>query len=280
MTNQNTENKRISGKRLLIIFAAVILMFCLASCGQSKDTSDTEKRPVITIGSEDYPPFMALDNNGQPTGLDIDIMKEALDRIGYDVNIVSINWEKRDDLLASGEIDCVVGGFTIKGREDDYLWVGPYMRSNQVVAINSTSDIHSLQDLKGKTIAVQTTSIAEDILLEHSNPDVPEDVQVFSYADNNLLFTALGCDYIDALISDEPVVAQYMKDYSTVFTILDEPVMISYVGAAFYKNGNAKLCAKLNTAIDEMREDGTLKKIIERYLDDADRYLGGETNEE
>ncbi len=280
MTNQNKESKRILGKSLLIIFATVIFMLCLASCGQSKDTSDTENRPVVTVGSEDYPPFIDLDNNGNPTGLDMDILKEAFDRIGYDIRFVTINWEDKDDLLASGEVDCVTGGFTVNGREDDYLWVGPYMSSNQVIVVNSTGDIYSPQDLKGKTVAVQSASAAENMLLEHSNPDIPADVQVFSYEDNSLPFAALGCDYVDAFIADEPVVVQYMKDYNTVFTILDEPAMYAGVGTAFAKDGDAKLCAKLNDAIDEMREDGTLEKIIKSYLDDADRYLGGESLEE
>ncbi len=263
----------------LLLLAAFLLCF-LSACGQSAAPAAAETRPFITAGSEDYPPFMDLDNNGDPTGLDIDILKEAFDRIGYDVRFVTINWEDKDDLLASGEVDCVTGGFTIEGREEDYLWVGPYMHSNQVVAVNSTGDIHTLQDLAGRSVAVQAASIAEDVLLEHRNPAVPEDIQVFSYEDNALPFAALGCNYIDALVADEPAIVQYMKDYNTTFTILDEPVMYAGVGTAFSKNGDAELCAGANEAIRQMREDGTLRQIIERYLDNADRYLGGDLPEE
>ncbi len=261
---------------LQILFILTLFLLCLTSCGQDAQQSTESERPVITVGSSDYPPFIDLDNNGDPTGLDMDILKEAFDRIGYDISFVSINWEDKDELLASGEVDCVTGGFTVEGREDDYLWVGPYMSSNQVVVVNSTGDIYSLQDLQGKSIAVQSAGIAEKILLEHGNPDIPADVQVLSYEDNSLPFAALGCDYIDALVADEPVVVQYMKDYNTVFTILDEPLMYASVGTAFPKNGDAKLCAKVNSAIDAMREDGTLEEIIRSYLDDTDSYLGGE----
>ena len=44
------------------------------------------------------------------------------------------------------------------GRENEYRWAGPYMISRQVVAVNMESDIYSLEDLEGKTIAVQTTT--------------------------------------------------------------------------------------------------------------------------
>ncbi len=268
-------------RRLSIILTAFLLMLCLASCDKSSDTKTESDRPYITIGGEDYPPFTDLDNNGDPTGLDIDILKEAFDRIGYDIKFVEIEWEDKDELLASGEVDCVAGGFTIEGREDEYLWIGPYMYSNQVVVVNNTEGIKSLQDLEGKTISLQSSSIAEDILLEHMNPNIPANVQIYSYEDNAHPFAALGSDYTDAIVADEPVAIQYMKDYDVVFTILDEPVMYASVGTAFAKDGDAKLCAKVNDAIEQMRKDGTLKKIISRYLDDADRYLvGGDDIEE
>ena len=266
-------------KRFWVVIVALILIFCLAACGQEASPDAVDSRPVITVGSEDYPPFIDMDNNGNPTGIDMDILKEAFDRIGYDIRFVTITWGNKDDLLASGEVDCVTGGFTVDGREDDYLWVGPYMNSNQVVVVNTASDIHTLQDLEGKTVGVQACSIAEDILLERSNPNIPANIQVFSYEDNTLPFAALGCNYIDALVADEPAVAQYMKDYNTAFAILDEPVLYAAVGTAFDKNGDAELCAKVNAAIDEMRDDGTLEEIVSRYFDDTDRFLGGEVLE-
>ena len=135
-------------ERLLIVFVVLVLPFFLSSCSRKTDSSGENSRPVITVGSEDYPPFTDLDNNGDPTGLDMDILREAFDRIGYDIRFVEISWEDKDMLLSSGEVACVTGGFTMESRENDYLWVGPYMTSNQVVAVNTTLDIKTLGDLK------------------------------------------------------------------------------------------------------------------------------------
>ena len=255
-------------KRLRMLCAAAVLAVCLAACGQ---TASAEARPVVRVGGEDYPPFTDMDNNGNPTGLDIDILTEAFDRVGYAVEFVRIPWEDKDEMLESGEIDCVTGGFTIDGREDDYLWIGPYLDSNQVVAVNATGDIHSLQDLEGKTIAVQAATVAERILLEHGNPKVSQNVQLFSFEDSSLLFAALECNYVDAVVADEPVVIQYMQDYDTLFTILDEPLVDAKVGAAFVKDGDEQLCEAVNAAIDAMREDGTLDAIIQSYMNAPDK---------
>jgi polar amino acid transport system substrate-binding protein len=277
-SNRTRANHRIPFKGLLIIFTALVLMlgFGLSACSNNSDSNDEGDRPYVTVGSEDYPPFVAMDSNGDPTGIDIDILREALDRIGYDIRFTEIHWEEKEKYLESGEVDCVTGGFTIEGREDDYLWVGPYMSSNQVVVVNKTGDINSLQDLEGKTIAVQASGIGEEILFEHRNSSIPEDIQIFSYEDNSLPFAALACNYIDALIADEPAVGQYMQDYGTSFVILDEPVMYANIGTAFAKNDdNKKLCEKLNAVIEEMRKDGTLKEILSRYFEDVDSYLEG-----
>ncbi len=258
--------RKTAGQKCLFAFIMILFLFCLVACRKEVNSKTDSARPVITVGSEDYPPFTDLDNNGDPTGLDMDILREAFDRLGYDIRFVEISWEDKDRLLKSGEVDCVTGGFTIEGREEDYLWVGPYLQSNQVVVVNATGDIHCLQDLEGKSIAVQAASIAEEILLEHKSPNIPADVQVYSYEDNSLPFATLGCDYVDAIVADEPVVIQYMKDYDTVFTILEEPVIYSSVGTAFAKDGNTELCEKVNAAINEMRQDGTLEEIIDQYL--------------
>jgi polar amino acid transport system substrate-binding protein len=263
-----------------VFFTCVIFAICMAltlsSCEQKTEAPETESnRPVITIGSADYAPFMNLDNNGDPTGIDVEIITEAFNRVGYDVEFVTIHWEDKEKLLESGEVDCVSGGFTIEGREDSYLWTKPYMHSNQVVVVNSSSSIQTLSDLDGKIIAVQSSSSAENALLNHTNPHISTNIQVFSFENNSLPFAALGCNYVDALIADEPAVIQYMKNYSTTFTILDEPAIEATVGTAFAKNGDAELCQKVNDALDEMYKDGTLAQIIDKYLDNADSYLEG-----
>ena len=268
-------NKKVSNI-LLTIFIVATFMVSLCSCKNEIIIDDDDNRSVITIGSNDYPPFMDLDNNGNPTGIDVDILKEAFDRIGYDIQFVTISWENKDDLLKSKDIDCVTGGFTINGRENDYLWIGPYMNSNQVIVVNKGSGIDSLNDLNGKTIAVQSSGTAEKILLERSISNIPEDIQILSYEDNMLIFAALNSNYIDAFVADEPVIVQYMKDYETNFVILDEPLINASVGTAFALDGDVQLCKKANDAIDEMKKDGTLQEIIENYLDDASRYIEGD----
>ena len=69
------------------------------------------------------------------------------------MKVVQINWEEKKELVESGEIDCIMGCFSMEGRLDDYRWAGPYIASRQVVAVNENSDIYKLSDLEGKNLA-------------------------------------------------------------------------------------------------------------------------------
>jgi len=150
----------------------------LTACSGSR--SEKEELPQIMIGSDNYPPYVYLNNDGVPTGIDVGIATEAFKRIGYAAQFETIDWEQKSTLVESGAIDCIWGCFSMDGRENDYQWAGPYMISRQVVAVNDNSSIQSFSDLAEKTIAVQTTSKPEEIFLNGSDPRIPQGVEVFS----------------------------------------------------------------------------------------------------
>lgn len=81
------------------------------------------------------------------------------------VKFVTIDWEKKKELVENGTIDCIWGSFSMDGREEEYQWAGPYLYSRQVVAVRSDSDIRTLQDLTGKVVVVQSTTKPEELFL-------------------------------------------------------------------------------------------------------------------
>ena len=266
--------RRLQSLILAALTAAVVL--CLAACtgiGSAALNADNTDRSVIKAGSADYPPFIYLDNDGNPTGIDVDVLNEAAARIGYDVDYVDINWELKDELLEAGDIDCITGGFTVEGREDMYRWIGPYMQSNQVFAVNTVSDIYTFADLKDKSVAVQIATIAEQNVLDNADNRIPQLTHVLSGENSSMLFAALSSNYVDAVAADEPAIIQYAKDYKTDFRILEEPLIYANVGTAFAKDADSALCESLDNALSDMREDGTLSEIIGRYFDEPDKFL-------
>ena len=193
--------------------------------------------------------------------------------MGYQVEVVQINWEEKKELVESGEIDCIMGCFSMEGRLDDYRWTGPYIASRQVVAVNENSDIYKLSDLEGKNLAVQSTTKPESIFLNRTNERIPNLGNLISLGHRELIYTFLGKGYVDAVAAHEESIVQYRKDYDASFRILEEPLMITGIGVAFAKEDDRGICEQMGQTLEEMRLDGTSLKIIEKYLDDPQKYL-------
>ena len=247
----------------------------LTACGGTD--AKNSGLPQILIGSDTYPPYIYLNNDGTPAGIDVEIATEAFRRTGYAARFEVIDWEQKTALVESGAIDCIWGCFSMQGRETLYRWAGPYMVSRQVVAVNTDSSIQSLSDLAGKTVMVQSTSKPEGIFLSGSDPRIPQTVEVFSIEDRSVQYAMLACGYVDAIAAHETAILQYMKDNNAVFRILEEPLLVTGLGVAFAKNDSRGLDHQLNDTFAQMREDGTLERIVGKYLEPASQYLEVDT---
>ena len=257
------------------LLAASTALGGLTACGGTD--ARNSGLPQILIGSDTYPPYIYLNNDGTPAGIDVEIATEAFRRMGYAARFEVIDWEQKTALVESGAIDCIWGCFSMQGRETLYRWAGPYMVSRQVVAVNADSSIQSLSDLAGKTVMVQSTSKPEGIFLSGSDPRIPQAVEVFSIEDRSVQYAMLACGYVDAIAAHETAILQYMKDNNAVFRILEEPLLVTGLGVAFAKNDSRGLDHQLNDTFAQMREDGTLERIVGKYLEHASQYLEVDT---
>ena len=270
-----------SRRLLAIVCAAAIALVCVVVAlgglvsggkGEAKGAEDTGFKTLV-VGSDSYTPYISDDENGDPAGIDVDIMTEALARIGYRPRFKLIDWEQKKKLLAQGKIDCIMGCFTMTGREDEYRWAGPYMKSHQVVAVDTESDIHTLADLAGKTVGVQSTTKPETILLDGLNSKVPQVGHVYSFADRSYINPALVDGLVDAIAAHETSILTYEKDYGVTYRILDEPLLEVGLGTAFDLDDTRGIDVKLARVYREMIADGTMKKILSRYFDDPSSFL-------
>ena len=269
-------------RKLTLLLLECMLVWVCAGCGKTADDGKDKGGgglPQIIVGCDYYPPFNYSDENGNPSGIDIELAAEAFRRMGYTPVFEYIDWEKKSELLENGEIDCIWSSFTMTGREDQYLWAGPYMVSRQVVAVNVGSDIYRLRDLQGKVIAVQSTTKPERILLDNNDSRIPEVREIYSLEDRELLYTSLGKGYVDAIAAHETSIRQYMKDYDVEYRILEESLMDVGLGVAFAKEDTRGIVEELDRTLREMRKDGTSAEIIGGYLSDAESFLEVESLE-
>lgn len=276
-------------KKIALILAAVILVLSLglAACGTGDDgTSDTNSADgdktnsekmqvddakvaaaandgVFKIGLDpEFPPMGYRDTEGNYVGFDIDLAKEVAKRLGMEFEAVPINWDAKNMELGTGNIDCIWNGFTMTGREGQYLWTSPYVSNAQVIVVKENSDIKTAADLAGKILALQQGSTAENAL--NSRADIKNSLaNTLFVADNVSALQELKAGGVDAVLVDE-VVADYYIAKNPGLKVIDSIAEESYgVGFAL---GNSALRDKVETTLQDMAQDGTMKKISEQWF--------------
>ena len=163
-----------------------------------------------------------------------------------------------------------------ENSEGEYRWAGPYLASRQVVAVDPESDIYTLAVLAGRVVAVQSTTKPESILLNHTNENVPQIKELYSFSDRSYLNPALVEGLVDAIAAHESSLLTYEKDYGVTYRILSEPLLEVGLGTAFDINDTRGIDVKLTHAYQEMLADGTMERLVSKYFDDPSPFLNVE----
>ena len=250
---------------LLVVGTASAGLFDFLGGGSSTNSTNDNDTFIVGFDAE-FPPYGYQDDNGSYTGFDLDLAKEVCERNNWTFKAQPIDWDAKDAELESGSIDCIWNGFTIDGRENDYLWSNPYFDNKQIFVVKSDSGISSIADLKGKTVETQKDSSAL-AALEGDNKTIAGTFATLNQvADYNTAFMDLESGACDAVAMDIGV-AEYdisKKNDTNAYSILEEAITTEKYGIGF-KKGNDALKDQVQSTLDEMFKDGTVSKIAQKY---------------
>lgn len=261
---------------------ALVAALALSACGASPAASDQGSAgsssadaggevTTLTVGFDQaYPPYGYVGDDGEFTGLDLELAAEVAKRNDWELKLEPIDWDAKDTLLNSGAITCIWNGFTMEGREDDYTFSDPYMLNAQVVVVRADSGIESFEDLAGKTVITQVDSAAEEVL----NGDMADLTATFAsletIGDYNTAFMQLESGAVDAVACDLSI-AQYQMAGKDTYKQLDEQLSTEHYAVGF-KKGDTSLAEKVTETLKEMDEDGFVKELCDKYADDGVSY--------
>ncbi len=208
-------------------------------------------------------PFIYI-KNGSFAGYDVDVAVRFCREYGYGIQIDDYSFSGMLSAVASGKADFAGSCISITDeRRESYDFSEPnYIGGSVAVVKDSNSYTHTPDELKGKVIGVVTGSRFDTVAREQ----IPE-CRVEYYNSNSDLVAALESKKIDAYIADQPIARLLVKQMPDqyIYALLERA---SY-GFMFPKE-NKNLCKKFDSYLNEIKTDGTLKEIDEKWFGDDD----------
>lgn len=222
-----------------------------------------QEDPMRVGMSGQYFPFTFVEQD-ELKGFDVDVMTALGKEMGRELTFQTANFSGLFGMLESGRIDTVANQITItEDRKKAYIFSEPYVYDGaQVVVKQGNTEIQNVEDLKGKTVAVNLGSNFEALLRELPYSD---QINIKTYESNIERDTALG--RVDAFVMDRVSASQIIKD---------KPLPLALAGKTFSQITNAypfqdteagrALRDEVNQALKTLRENGTLTSISEKWF--------------
>jgi len=215
---------------------------------------------VLTMGTNaTFPPYEYKDGD-DVVGIDAEIAQAMADKLGLQLEIVDMDFDSLVASVQSGKIDMSLAGMTVtEDRKQNVDFTDSYATGVQVIIVKEDSDIASADDLEGKLIGVQQGTTGH----LYCSDDFGED-NVIPYANGATAVQALLQGKVDCVVIDqEPAKAfveanEGLKILETAYTTEDYAAAVS--------KDNPALTAALNSALQELKDDGTIQGILDKYI--------------
>lgn len=251
-------------KTIAILLAAIMTLGLLAGCSSASESLTLEEGKLIMSTNAAFPPYEMTDDAGNCIGIDVEVAQAIAEKLGLELVIDNMEFTAALEAAQNGKADMVMAGVTVN---EDRLAVmdfsNSYATGVQVVIVKEGSDV-TMDNLGEKMIGTQmgTTGFiyASDT---PENGGYGED-HVIAYDNGITAVQALMNGQIDAVIIDNAP-AQSFVEANPGLTILEGEWTVEDYAIGFQK-GNAELIEAVNGALAELIADGTVQKIIDKYI--------------
>jgi ABC-type amino acid transport substrate-binding protein len=250
-------------KRLktISLFLALGLMLATGSAFAAKKT--------ITVGTEGvYAPFTFEDKQGTLTGYDIEVLREAGKRAGFEVKFLPTPWDSMFLGLEAKKFDAVANQISKNPqREKKFLFSdNSYLISgSQLIVRGDRKDIHSLEDLRGKKVG---TGVGSNYTKTLEDFNSKKDVDLKYYDGNfTVVLQDIVAGRIDATLNDRLTVGYNIKQLGLNVKPVGKPVDLVPSYFVFRQDAEGQQLKKLvDQGLKSLKKDGTLAKLSVKWF--------------
>ena len=277
-------------KKALSLMTAAALVLSLAACGStassaasseavssdaassetasSEAASETETAELSTVEpgklimstNAAFPPYEMTTDSGEFEGIDIETAQAIADKLGLELQIDDMDFDAALLAVQQGKSDMVMAGVTVTDERQNVMdFTDSYATGIQSIIVKEDSDIASVDDLAGKKIGTQrgTTGYL------YCSDDFGDE-NVVAYDDGLTAVQMLNNGQVDCVVIDNAPAKEFiaanpgLKLLDTAYVEEDYAIGVG--------KGNTELKDAINTALEELKADGTLQTIVDKYI--------------
>lgn len=245
-----------------ILFAALVLsLLSLTACAEKEKLDDgtelVDKDELIFTASGEFKPFSYLKDDLSMTGFDIEVGEALAKEMGLKPVQKRMKFKGIVEGVKTGRADVAVASHTINPQRSKHvLFSTPYYYSGPQIFVRPDSSIQTVDDLKGKEVAVAKGSTYADTASKYTS-------NIKMYDSDITALKALSTGRHDAVITDFVTGKSAAKEG---FEIEGRQLIERSEQAVVVPKDNPQLLKRVNEALENLRKDGTLSKISQKYF--------------
>ena len=248
----------------------LILTIFIAACGSSssseKETGGkAESNKVYKVGVDTtYPPFEFKEGNDYK-GIDIELINAIAKNQGFKIELSPMDFGGIIPAMQANQLDVAIAGMSITDERKKVVdFSTPYFDAGLTVVVKKdNTSIKSVEDLKGKKVAVKKGTTGAKYAQDNASK---LGITVVQFNDSPAMFQEVSNGNADALIEDYPVISYAIAQKDLGLKIVGDRLNGDQYGIAVLKGQNADLLKKIDAGLAELKKDGSYDKIIKTYL--------------
>ncbi len=266
-------------KRVAALLLASLMVVGAVGCGNSSAPASSSKAAAssaagssaaakdkyIIVTDTAFAPFEFEDASGKRQGIDMDLMEAIAKDQGFKYEIQALGFDASLQAVEAGQADGVIAGMSItEKRKEKFDFSEAYYNVPVTIAVKADADIKSLDDIKGKSVAVKkgTTgaTFAESVKDKYN-------LKLTVFDDSPTMYQEIQTGNSVACFEDYPVMAYAIKTNKNLKLKVVESVkeMETPYGFAVKKGQNPELIEKFNAGLANIKKNGVFDEIINRY---------------
>ena len=242
-------------KKLVACLLFLFPLFAFASQAQAET--------VKVVFDTAYAPFEFKDSDQVYKGIDVEILDKVAEINGWTLEKSFPGFDAAVNAVQAGQADAIMAGMTkTKEREQVFAMSDTYYDTKIVIATKKANKITSYDQLKGKTVGVKNGTAAQRFLQKNKDK-YGYTIKTFDTSD--LMNNSLSTGAVDAIMDDQPVIEYAIKQGQDLSINMEGEAVGSFAFGVKKDGSHENLIKQFNTALAQMKKDGTLDQIIEKW---------------